>query len=126
MKQLLAYQDYNGLVVVFSTYQSVDAVSAAQQEVLKATNNTYGKFDFIVCDEAHRTTGVKISDANESSFTKIHSNENVQGEKVRIEPTAPQLLSNPENAEKRFWVTGDLLLDRPSLQPLRRQQGRAH
>lgn len=91
MKQLLAYQDYNGLVVVFSTYQSVDAVSAAQQEVLKATNNTYGKFDFIVCDEAHRTTGVKISDANESSFTKIHSNENVQGEKRLYMTATPRL-----------------------------------
>lgn len=91
MKQLLAYQDYDGLVVVFSTYQSVDAVSAAQQEVLKATNNTYGKFDFIVCDEAHRTTGVKISDANESSFTKIHSNENVQGEKRLYMTATPRL-----------------------------------
>ena len=91
MKQLLAYQDYDGLVVVFSTYQSVDAISAAQQEVLKATNNTYGKFDFIVCDEAHRTTGVKISDANESSFTKIHSNENVQGEKRLYMTATPRL-----------------------------------
>ena len=91
MNQLLAYQDYDGLVVVFSTYQSIDAVSAAQQEVLKATNNAYGKFDFIVCDEAHRTTGVKISDANESSFTKIHSNENVQGEKRLYMTATPRL-----------------------------------
>ena len=91
MNQLLAYQDYDGLVVVFSTYQSIDAVSAAQHEVLKATNNAYGKFDFIVCDEAHRTTGVKISDANESSFTKIHSNENVQGEKRLYMTATPRL-----------------------------------
>lgn len=91
MNQLLAYQDYDGLVVVFSTYQSIDAVSAAQQEVLKATNNAYGKFDFIVCDEAHRTTGVKISDRNESNFTKIHSNENVQGEKRLYMTATPRL-----------------------------------
>lgn len=91
MNQLLAYQDYDGLVVVFSTYQSVDAVSAAQMEVLKATDNAYGKFDFIVCDEAHRTTGVKISDTNESNFTKIHSNENVQGEKRLYMTATPRL-----------------------------------
>ena len=77
--QLKKYREYDGLVVVFSTYQSIDAVSSAQQEILSETNGAYGIFDFIICDEAHRTTGVKIADKDESNFIKIHSNDNVRG-----------------------------------------------
>lgn len=89
--QLKKYREYDGLVVVFSTYQSIDAVSAAQQEILAETNGEYGIFDFIICDEAHRTTGVKIADKDESNFIKIHSNDNVQGRK-RLYMTATSRL----------------------------------
>lgn len=80
-RQLNSYRKHDGLVVVFSTYQSIDAVSAAQKEVLKSTNGTYGEFDLIICDEAHRTTGFKFSDADESNFVKVHSDNNVRGKK---------------------------------------------
>lgn len=80
-RQLNSYRKHDGLVVVFSTYQSIDAVSAAQKEVLKSTNGTYGEFDLIICDEAHRTTGFKLSDTDESNFVKVHSDNNVRGKK---------------------------------------------
>lgn len=80
-RQLNSYRNHDGLVVVFSTYQSIDAVSEAQKEVLKYTSGAYGEFDLIVCDEAHRTTGFKLSDADESNFVKVHSNDNVRGKK---------------------------------------------
>ena len=89
--QLKKYRDHDGLVVVFSTYQSIDAVSAAQREILSETNGEYGVFDFIICDEAHRTTGVKLSDRDESNFTKIHSNDNVQGRKRLYMTATPRL-----------------------------------
>lgn len=89
--QLKKYRDHDGLVVVFSTYQSIDAVSAAQQEILSETNGAYGIFDFIICDEAHRTTGVKIADRDESNFTKIHSDDNVQGRKRLYMTATPRL-----------------------------------
>lgn len=89
--QLKKYRDHDGLVVVFSTYQSIDAVSAAQQEILSETNGEYGVFDFIICDEAHRTTGVKIAEKDESNFIKIHSNENVQGWKRLYMTATPRL-----------------------------------
>ena len=78
-------------MVVFSTYQSIDTVSAAQQEILSETNGTYGIFNFIICDEAHRTTGVKITDRDESNFTKIHSDDNVQGRKRLYMTATPRL-----------------------------------
>ncbi len=40
-----------GLTVVFSTYQSLPAIHDAQQQGLE-------EFDLVICDEAHRTTGV--------------------------------------------------------------------
>ena len=89
--QLKKYRSHDGLVVVFSTYQSIDAVSAAQQEILSETDGGYGVFDFIICDEAHRTTGVKLSDRDESNFTKIHSNDNVQGRKRLYMTATPRL-----------------------------------
>lgn len=89
--QLKKYRDHDGLVVVFSTYQSIDAVSAAQQEILSETNDAYGIFNFIICDEAHRTTGVKIADRDESNFTKIHSDDNVQGRKRLYMTATPRL-----------------------------------
>ena len=89
--QLISYRNHDGLVVVFSTYQSIDAVSEAQKEVLKATSGAYGEFDLIVCDEAHRTTGTKLSDSDESNFMKVHSNDNVRGKKRLYMTATPRL-----------------------------------
>ena len=77
LRQLRAYREHKGLVVVFSTYQSIDVVSEAQEKLLKETEGKWGTFDFIVCDEAHRTTGVKLGEsradaAKESNFLKVH------------------------------------------------------
>lgn len=91
VRQLKGYRNHDGLVVVFSTYQSIDAVAESQRELLKSTEGEYGVFDFIICDEAHRTTGVKVSDADESNFTKIHSNGYVQGRKRLYMTATPRL-----------------------------------
>ena len=53
------------MTVVFSTYQSIEAVSAAQKA-------GFPDFDLIICDEAHRTTGVTIAGEDESHFVKVH------------------------------------------------------
>ncbi len=53
------------MTVVFSTYQSIDAVSQAQKAGLP-------DFDLIICDEAHRTTGVTLTGEDESHFVKVH------------------------------------------------------
>ncbi|NCC62457.1 MAG: DEAD/DEAH box helicase, partial [Verrucomicrobiae bacterium] len=90
-ERLLRYRAHKGLVVVFSTYQSVDAVSEAQKALLRETNGEYGEFDLIICDEAHRTTGVKLSDEDESEFTKIHNNEKVRGKKRLYMTATPRI-----------------------------------
>lgn len=90
-KQLKAYRSNDGLTVVFSTYQSIEAIKAAQDETLKETGGSYGKFDLIVCDEAHRTTGVKLSDRDESNFTKIHDADYIKGNKRLYMTATPRL-----------------------------------
>ena len=90
-KQLKAYRSHDGLTVVFSTYQSIEAIKAAQDETLKETGGSYGRFDFIICDEAHRTTGVKLSDRDESNFTKIHDDDYIKGDKRLYMTATPRL-----------------------------------
>lgn len=91
VRQLSKYQSYKGLVVVFSTYQSIDAVYIAQQQLLKGTSNKFGIFDLIICDEAHRTTGVKISNKDESNFVKIHDANYISGKKRLYMTATPRI-----------------------------------
>ena len=81
VKHLKFYQAKGDFIVVFSTYQSIDVVSKAQAKLLCETDGKFGKFDYIVCDEAHRTTGAKSENKSESHFTKIHDNDFIQGAK---------------------------------------------
>lgn len=90
-RQLKQYRKHDGLTVVFSTYQSIEAIKAAQEETLKETGGYYGAFDLIVCDEAHRTTGVKLSDRDESNFTKIHDASYIKGNKRLYMTATPRL-----------------------------------
>lgn len=91
--------DENKMTVVFSTYHSIDVISKAQKFF------GLGQFDLIVCDEAHRTTGVTLVGEDESSFVRIHNNENVNGAK-RLYMTATQRIYT-ENAKKK--VEGEIV-----------------
>ncbi|MGW0602351.1 DEAD/DEAH box helicase [Streptomyces sp. NPDC002640] len=65
IKQISSVESGAGLTVVFSTYQSIDTIAAAQKKGLD-------RFDLVLCDEAHRTTGVTIAGADESAFVRVH------------------------------------------------------
>jgi predicted helicase len=88
----------NGLTVVFSTYQSIERISEAQK-ALEKSNPKYAQFDLIICDEAHRTTGVKLSDEDESAFTKVHHNDFIKAKK-RLYMTATPRLYNEDTKSK--------------------------
>lgn len=66
--------------VVFSTYQSIQVVADAQKMGL-------GEFDLIICDEAHRTTGLTLHGEGPSEFVKVHHNHIIPGKK-RVYMTA--------------------------------------
>jgi len=88
----------NGLTVVFSTYQSIEVIAKAQKALEKA-NPKYAQFDLIICDEAHRTTGVSLADEDESAFTKVHNKDFLKAKK-RLYMTATPRLYNDETKSK--------------------------
>lgn len=120
----------DGLIVVYSTYQSIDVIGKAQKfmrgEKVEADEQQLFfdefnpekydfTFDYIICDEAHRTTGAIISSKDESAFTKVHSNNNVAG-KHRLYMTAtPRLYA--DNAKKRAEENSVVLcsMDNPDI-----------
>ncbi|MDO5310224.1 MAG: helicase-related protein, partial [Planctomycetia bacterium] len=52
------------------------------------------QFDLVVCDEAHRTTGAKTGDADESSFVKIHDNNQIRAAKRLYMTATPRVYSS--------------------------------
>lgn len=88
-----------GMTVVFSTYQSIEVISRAQSELLKRTQNEYGIFDLIICDEAHRTTGVSLKGTDESAFIRVHNNDFIKS-KRRLYMTATPRLYTDEARKK--------------------------
>ena len=67
--------------VIFSTYQSIKVV----QNVMKGK-----QFDLILCDEAHRTTGVE----GKSYFTTVHSDKNISSKKRLYMTATPKVYSD--------------------------------
>lgn len=106
VKQLKFYQEKGDFIVVFSTYQSIDVVSKAQAKLLHETDGKFGKFDYIVCDEAHRTTGAKSKNKSESHFTKIHDNDFIQGAKRLYMTATPRYYKDSvkKNAEEKDFI----------------------
>jgi len=90
--QQIEDSDREKMVVVFSTYQSIQVLTDAQE--------IYGlpEFDWIICDEAHRTTGATLGD-DESNFVRIHSNDNVAGKKRIYMTATPKIFG--ENAKSK-------------------------
>ncbi len=73
--------------IVFSTYQSIQVVSDAQKQGL-------GDFDLIICDEAHRTTGLTLKDQNSSEFVKVHDNDIVKADKRVYMTATPRIYAD--------------------------------
>lgn len=80
------------MVVVFSTYQSIEVVSRAQNKVGR-------EFDLIICDEAHRTTGVTLKGEDDSAFVKVHDNDFIRARR-RLYMTATPRLYAEESKQK--------------------------
>lgn len=101
VKQLQHARRHNaeGLTVVFSTYQSIEVISRAQQQLLKETGDAFGTFDLIICDEAHRTTGVTLKDETESAFVRVHNNDFLRAVR-RIYMTATPRLYTDETKKR--------------------------
>lgn len=72
------------LNVIFSTYQSIQSIADAQSKGLP-------EFDLIICDEAHRTTGVTEQGKEASYFVRVHDQDFIQGKKRLYMTATPRL-----------------------------------
>lgn len=74
------------ITVIFSTYQSIDVIQRAQQQ-------GYPKFDLVIADEAHRTTGSHAANEEAGMFTKVHSNNIIKAHHRLYQTATPKIYS---------------------------------
>lgn len=85
------------MTVVFSTYQSLQVIADAQADGA-------GTFDLMICDEAHRTTGVhKKGRATVSAWLLAHDQSVLQADRRLYMTATPRLYSSnvKEKAKER-------------------------
>ena len=87
VSQVQAFSGKAQLTVIFSTYQSIEVVSKAQEQGLP-------EFDLIICDEAHRTTGVTLEGDDESHFVKVHNQDFIKGKKRLYMTATPRIFND--------------------------------
>ena len=109
------------MTVVFSTYQSIDTIAAAQKQGL-------GRFDLIICDEAHRTTGVTLAGADESAFVRVHNDSYLGGDRRLYMTATPRIYSDETKQEAKDQNAAVASMDdesavRPGVPPPRVRQG---
>ena len=82
--EALQKTDAKRMKVVFCTYHSLPIVAAAQDAGAPA-------FDLVLCDEAHRTTGIEDNDDKTSPFVLVHNPDRIRAKK-RLYMTATSRL----------------------------------
>ena len=101
VKQLAFLRKNYKAVVIFSTYQSLEVVSKAQKKLQKekSLKNADTIFDLVICDEAHRTTGIERAEGKTSLFSLVHRDDFIQARK-RLYMTATPRLYTGDAKEK--------------------------
>ena len=79
-----ATRDASSRTVIFSTYQSLDVITKAQELGM-------GDIALVICDEAHRTTGVTLSGIDESNFVRVHNDQKVRADKRLYMTATPRI-----------------------------------
>lgn len=80
------------MTVVYATYHSIGVIHQAQAQFCLP------KFDLIICDEAHRTTGATWEGEDESAFVCIHDEEYIQGARRLYMTATPRIYGDSAKA----------------------------
>jgi predicted helicase len=91
-EQMSAKKDTDAITVVFSTYQSIQAISEAQRLGM-------APFDLVICDEAHRTTGVTLADDDESAFVRVHDDTFLKARKRLYMTATPRIYDDASKGQ---------------------------
>lgn len=88
--------------MVFSTYQSIDVIIEVQHQGL-------ADFDLVICDEAHRTTGVTLAGAGASTFVKVHDATKLKAAKRLYMTATPRVFD--DNVKRKATDADAVLSD---------------
>ena len=94
ISQVLGETDEDAMTVVFCTYHSLPLVETAQDQGAPA-------FNLILCDEAHRTTGIEQADdeTETSPFVLVHNADRIRAEKRLYMTATPRLYTEGAKAK---------------------------
>ena len=92
ISQALSTIPPHGMTVVFCTYQSLDLVRQAQ-------GGGAPPFDLILCDEAHRTTGIERPGDKTSPFVLVHDAERIRAARRLYMTATPRLYTDSAKAK---------------------------
>ncbi len=84
--------DADAMTVVFCTYHSLPIVESAQEQGAPA-------FDLVLCDEAHRTTGIEDIENTTSPFVLVHNAERIRAKKRLYMTATPRLYTEGAKAK---------------------------
>ena len=99
----------NAMKVVFSTYQSIERIRDAQNTPVMRDDGSNGlapEFDLVICDEAHRTTGVETGKGDGSYYTLVHNG--IKARKRLYMTATPRIYS--EAAKNKALKIGQVAL----------------
>lgn len=102
-KNIQKMNQKDDLLVVFSTYQSIDVIGDAQKR-------GFPEFDLIISDEAHRTTGAYEKNKGSNIFSKVHEDHFVKGEKRLYQTATPKMYGEDakKNAKEKSVVISSM------------------
>lgn len=106
----LQHDKRKGMLVVFSTYQSIERIAAAQNAIGEELT-----FDLIICDEAHRTTGVTLKGDDESAFVRVHDNDFIRAHKRMYMTATPRLYKESDQKKAKDQDAYLCSMDNPEL-----------
>lgn len=108
-EEIARRHDAAHMSVVFATYHSIKVVSDAQ--------NSFGlaPFDIVICDEAHRTTGVTFGDDDESHFVQVHDAAFIHAAKRLYMTATPRIYADSAKAVAEKENAALCSMDDPAL-----------
>ena len=81
--------------VIFSTYQSIEVLHEAQ------IHHALPEFDLVICDEAHRTTGVTPSGEADSAFVAVHRSDYLFARKRLFMTATPRIYADSAKSKAK-------------------------
>ena len=95
--ELLRGKLKKNITVIFSTYQSIQVIADAQKFGLP-------EFDLVICDEAHRTTGVEqteMSQKEASAFIAVHDANYLKARKRLYMTATPRIYDDASKGKAK-------------------------